>query len=108
MCSSDLDSDLDGTLDILDVSNIAGGGRFNAGSGASWSEGDFNYDGSVDILDISDFITSFAYHSAAQSQAPLPQPTAALSPVDAAFAAFAMSTSGSTAETPARRKRLVT
>lgn len=52
------DTDLDGTVDILDVANVFGGGTFNAGPGAVWFNGDFNYDGSADILDMADFVSA--------------------------------------------------
>lgn len=104
------DSDLDGSVDILDVANFTAGGRFNAGPGSDWSGGDFNYDGYVDILDIPDFVAAYVSQNAAQNQAAAaPQGTAiqlsGMSPLDAAFAAFAGSTSGSTGETSTRKKR---
>ncbi|MFM7245543.1 MAG: autotransporter-associated beta strand repeat-containing protein, partial [Planctomycetaceae bacterium] len=52
------DTNLDGTIDILDAANFVAAGAFDAGSTASWSQGDFNYDGVVDILDAADFFGS--------------------------------------------------
>ncbi|MGI9178725.1 MAG: phosphodiester glycosidase family protein, partial [Pirellulales bacterium] len=46
------DVDLDGLVDILDVSALLAAGRFNSGIAASWSEGDFNADGDFDIRDV--------------------------------------------------------
>jgi len=58
VCAAPGDTDLDGTVDILDVANVFGGGTFNAGLGAVWFNGDFNYDGSADILDMADFVSA--------------------------------------------------
>lgn len=52
------DTNLDWSIDILDVADIIGNGMFNTGLEASWSEGDFNYDGLADILDIAGFMSS--------------------------------------------------
>lgn len=50
------DSNLDGVIDILDLSEILSAGRFNTGDSANWSQGDTNYDGVFDILDISEIL----------------------------------------------------
>jgi autotransporter-associated beta strand protein len=52
------DSNIDGTVDILDAANFLAGGRFDSGLPASWNEGDFGYDGVVDILDAADFLST--------------------------------------------------
>ena len=54
------DIDLNGMVDILDVSALLAADRFNSNSGsaASWSEGDFNADGSFDILDVGELINA--------------------------------------------------
>ncbi len=52
------DSNLDGVFDILDLSEILGGGKFNTGEFANWQQGDTNYDGMFDILDISDILST--------------------------------------------------
>jgi hypothetical protein len=52
------DSNLDWKVDMLDVANLLGGGKFDGGPPASWIEGDFNEDGMVDILDASDFLAT--------------------------------------------------
>jgi autotransporter-associated beta strand protein len=52
------DTNLDGSVDILDGANFLAGGRFDTGTPASWNEGDFGYDGLVDILDAADFLST--------------------------------------------------
>jgi fibronectin-binding autotransporter adhesin len=52
------DTNLDWSIDILDVANVLAAGKFNAGNPATWAQGDFNYDGVVDVLDAADFITT--------------------------------------------------
>ena len=52
------DTNLDSSVDILDVANILGKGKVNSGLNATWSDGDFNYDGYVDMLDIAEFSSS--------------------------------------------------
>ncbi len=73
------DTNLDWAVDILDVANVVGSGRFNAGSSASWSEGDFNYDGLADILDMAGFMATGLfdadpYTAPSPSIAPVPEP----------------------------------
>jgi hypothetical protein len=58
------DTDLDGFVDILDVSNILAGNKYDVdNSNPTWKDGDFNYDDQVDILDISFFLASDNYDS---------------------------------------------
>jgi hypothetical protein len=52
------DTNVDGTVDILDAANFAAGGKFDAGTAATWTQGDFTYDGVVDILDAADFMST--------------------------------------------------
>jgi len=49
------DSNLDGQVNLTDVSLINNGGKFGQGSstGATWSQGDYNYSGGVTLTDIS-------------------------------------------------------
>jgi len=84
------DSNLDGLVDVLDVVNIVSGGYFDGGVGGGWSAGDFNYDGVVDVLDISDFLAGALYNSGTygSATASLESTSTAISPIDAAFAAF--------------------
>jgi autotransporter-associated beta strand protein len=49
------DTNLDGSIDILDVANFFTGGKYDAVVTTAWTEGDFNYDAQADILDIADF-----------------------------------------------------
>jgi autotransporter-associated beta strand protein len=55
------DTNLDWTIDILDVSGMLSSGRFNSGLTATWAEGDFNYDGFADITDVADFLATGLY-----------------------------------------------
>jgi hypothetical protein len=52
------DTNLDWSVDILDVANLLGSGKANSGLSATWAEGDFNYDGYVDVLDVADFTSA--------------------------------------------------
>ncbi|MBM4012290.1 MAG: hypothetical protein FJ286_13075 [Planctomycetes bacterium] len=103
------DTDLDGTVDILDLSNLLAAARFNRGAGSSWTEGDLNYDGLFDILDVPDFVNAYVSRDSVPSQAAAAPAGSGtddpLSPTDAAFAAFAVSTSGSTGDTTLRKRR---
>jgi autotransporter-associated beta strand protein len=73
------DTNLDWTIDILDIANVLGSGKINAGVAATWAEGDFNYDGFADILDIADFISTGlfntgSYNVSAGTIATVPEP----------------------------------
>jgi hypothetical protein len=73
------DTNLDQSVDILDIANVVAGGKFNSGVSATWGEGDFNYDNSVDILDIADFMSSGLfnagpYNAPAANIAAVPEP----------------------------------
>jgi autotransporter-associated beta strand protein len=103
------DTNLDGMVDILDISSMLASGRFNTNDAASWSEGDFNYDHTVDILDISDMLGASLFNLGPYTPAPLPQSlsqaTASdLSPVESAFIAFGVGSTGS-ASTPIKKRR---
>jgi len=74
------DTNLDGTIDILDAASFASSGLFDAGSLGTWSDGDFNGDGLVDILDAADFMTdglfdAGPYAGVAGQVAAVPEPT---------------------------------
>jgi autotransporter-associated beta strand protein len=58
------DTNLDWVIDILDVANFVGSGKFNSGLTATWAEGDFNYDGYADILDMADFVSTGLFNAA--------------------------------------------
>jgi autotransporter-associated beta strand protein len=73
------DTNLDWSIDILDVADFIGSGKFNSSLSASWAEGEFNYDGVVDMLDIADFMSSGLfnagpYNAPAASIAAVPEP----------------------------------
>lgn len=55
------DTNLDGRVDILDVSNLVSAGVFDSGRPATWGQGDFGYDGLVDIVDVADFMAAGLY-----------------------------------------------
>jgi autotransporter-associated beta strand protein/T5SS/PEP-CTERM-associated repeat protein len=55
------DTNLDWTVDIIDIANFLSSRKFNSGLTATWAEGDFNYDGFVDITDIADFLATGLY-----------------------------------------------
>lgn len=57
------DTNLDWSVDILDVGNLLAMGRFDTGLPATWIEGDFGYDGVVDILDVADFFATRLYEA---------------------------------------------
>ena len=90
------DTNLDWTIDVLDLANIVGSGKFDSGLAAAWYDGDFNYDGVVDSLDVVDFLASNlfdagSYHPAGGSVAAVPEPTvAALVGVAAGLTAVAL------------------
>lgn len=93
------DTNIDGTVDILDVATFLALGKFDSGEVATWLEGDFNYDGMVDIRDAADFLGSGLFNHggyiAGESPAAVqmqPQAVAvadALTATSAAFAAYA-------------------
>jgi probable HAF family extracellular repeat protein/autotransporter-associated beta strand protein len=59
------DTNIDGSVDILDAANFFAGGKYDSGMVGSWSEGDFGYDGVVDILDAADFLSTGLYDTGA-------------------------------------------
>ena len=77
------DANVDGAVDILDVSNFLVSGKFNTGLPAVWEEGDFGSDGLIDILDAAAFINTglfdagFYNRSSSEtvSVASVPEPT---------------------------------
>ena len=106
------DTNLDGMVDVLDVSSMLTSGKFNTSDSAAWSEGDFNYDRIIDILDISEMLGASLFNLGPYNLAPLPQSqpqetTSALSPSEAAFMAFDAGSGGS-ASSPAKKRRFAT
>ena len=77
------DTNIDGSVDILDAANFFAGGKYDAGPTASWNEGDFGYDGLVDILDAADYLSTGLYDTgpyvsfASAPVAAVPEPAAA-------------------------------
>jgi hypothetical protein len=75
------DTNLDGTIDLLDAANIATAGLFDTGLAAGWMDGDFNYDRVVDIIDAAAFMgtglfdTGFYEQSTAGAVAAVPEPS---------------------------------
>ena len=67
------DGNLDGLVDILDVSLVLASSRFNTSDPASWSDGDYNYDGIFDILDVSDLLGTSLFNAGTYA-ADLPDP----------------------------------
>jgi autotransporter-associated beta strand protein len=90
------DTNLDWTVDVLDAANFLAGGKFDAGTHASWNEGDFGYDGIVDLLDAADFLATSlfdagAYNATQATVAAVPEPAglvAAVLPCAAAWLAM--------------------
>jgi len=87
------DTNLDGTIDLLDASNFVAAATYDAAVTAEWARGDFNYDGFVDLLDAAEFIGAGLFDGgsylpvaavAAATAASSPPPT----PLEIAFAAF--------------------
>ena len=88
------DTNIDGTVDILDGANFLAGGKFDSSSPATWNEGDFGYDGVVDILDAADFLSTglfdagpYVAASSAAGIAAVPEPGMSAVAVVAAIAA---------------------
>jgi len=77
------DTNLDGTVDILDAADFMLGATSGAARAGRWSSGDFNYDGSVDVLDIGEFVSTGlfdtgAYLGSASIPASAPGPVSAV------------------------------
>lgn len=97
------DGNLDGVVDIQDISSLITSGKYDSGLPADWIEGDMNHDGVVDVTDLSEFFNAGLYDVG--SYLPASQPaavsaavevgtTTTLSPADAAFAAIASESQG--------------
>jgi hypothetical protein len=90
------DSNLDGVLDILDLSEILSAGKFNTGASANWAQGDTNYDGVFDIVDLADILGTGLFNEGSYLTQPAASSAAAgtVATFDQAlvFAALAMET----------------
>jgi autotransporter-associated beta strand protein len=74
------DTNIDGSIDILDAANFVASNRFDTGAAANWQDGDFNYDGVVDILDAGDFLAADLYDAGVYLPVTVPQVTAVPEP----------------------------
>ena len=105
------DTNLDGTVDVLDISTILASSRFDTEGFTTWTEGDFNYDQVFDILDISDVLGAALFNAgtyiSSQSSPAQPQPTnSVFSASDAAFMALATESTTNSSSTSVRKRRL--
>jgi autotransporter-associated beta strand protein len=107
------DTNLDGTIDVLDAAAILGSGKLDTGFAADWADGDSNYDGVIDLLDIADFIgtglfETGSYQAAAQaasaSSAETVTPQTALTAMEMAFVAAAMQDASSAKKNTTRTR----
>ena len=78
------DTNLDWSIDIIDIMNIVAGGKFNSGLPATWRDGDFNDDGLVDGLDFVALMSTGLYARGSYNSPPatvtaaaVPEPTTA-------------------------------
>jgi len=65
------DTNLDGLIDVLDATALAGSNKFGTGAAATWRDGDFNYDGCVDMLDVAAFLSTNLYNAGSYNSASL-------------------------------------
>jgi autotransporter-associated beta strand protein len=82
------DANLDWSVDISDVADIIGYGKYDTGLPAGWYEGDFNYDGVVDMIDLAISMSTGLYDTGFYRPLPVfqhsgpvaavPEPTAPL------------------------------
>ena len=106
------DTNLDKVIDLLDVANLIGSGKFDQGLPVEWDEGDSNYDGFLDALDAADFFQANRYDKgtyvpasrAASVSGIVGDASGPLSPSQAAFAALAASVSSE--NPPVRKTRI--
>jgi fibronectin-binding autotransporter adhesin len=63
------DTNLDGLIDVLDATALAGSNKFGTGAAATWQEGDFNYDGYVDMVDAAAFLSTNLYNTGSYNSA---------------------------------------
>jgi hypothetical protein len=55
------DIDLSGAVNVFDLVGINSGGKYGAGTAATWQQGDFNYDGVTNVFDLVAVNTAGAY-----------------------------------------------
>ncbi len=52
------DTNLDWSIDLLDVGDYLAAGLFDSGEPAAWNQGDYTYDGFVDLIDVSLYLST--------------------------------------------------
>ncbi len=77
------DTNLDWSIDLLDVGSYLAAGRYDTGELATWSEGDYTYDGVVDLTDVGLYLSTGlfdagTYNPPASGVSAVPEPTVAL------------------------------
>ncbi|MFM7185886.1 MAG: glycosyl hydrolase [Planctomycetota bacterium] len=77
------DTNLDGIVDVLDVSNLVEAARYNAVRSATWQHGDFNYDGLFDVLDVAELVDAHLFGAGSYRTPPV---APAWSPHEVTFA----------------------
>jgi hypothetical protein len=100
---------LDGEVDILDISLLFGESPFNEAVSRGWSAGDFNYDGVYDVLDVGAMLAANLYDAGSYLAGPAAgagDPAAASPSVLAA--AFATLSETTSSPTVSRRKLFAT
>lgn len=55
------DVNLDGQVDIIDLSTLISGGTIDTVVSNGWADGDFDFDGVCDLLDIGAFLATGLY-----------------------------------------------
>ena len=103
------DVNLDGEVDILDISLLFGESPFNEAVSRGWSAGDFNYDGVYDVLDVGAMLAANLYDAGSYLAGPAAgtgDPAAASPSVLAA--AFATLSETTSSPTVSRRKLFAT
>ena len=56
------DTNLDGFVNLTDLSSILASGKYNTGATANWAQGDFNYDGVANLTDLSQILSTGLYN----------------------------------------------
>jgi len=82
------DTNLDWSIDLLDISTYLAAGKYDSGEPAAWSEGDYTYDGLVDITDVALYLGTGLFDvgpynppAGASGVAAVPEPATALAAV---------------------------